>query len=84
LEKFLRDIVIEDLAEGDVIEFYDAGFRFAIITKIQKIKKRKSKKIVYMIHTDRYNKVPFDKIKEVYIYEDKRTVPKPIMSDIFI
>ena len=37
----------------------------------------------YMIYTDRYGKVPFSKVKDVYNYDGKKTVKKTFLVDIF-
>ena len=79
-----RDISIEDIAIGNIIEFYDEGFRFATVENINKIKKKISKKVMYIVVTDRYGKVPFEKIKEIYTYDGHKTTPKSLMSDIFV
>lgn len=79
-----REIAIEDIAVGDVVEFWDDGFRFAIVTQVKKSIKRKTKAISYWIHTDRYGKIDFSEVKEIYSYDGKKTTPKPLMSDIFI
>ena len=69
----------EDIAIGDVVEFYIEGLRSAIVEKITKSKK--SKKVT--IHTERYGSVPFEKIVDVLEYKNGRTVRKNLMSDIF-
>ena len=84
MAKRKRDIAVEDLKEGNIIEFYDAGFRFAVVVKVQKKKSRKSKKISYIIHTDRYGRVPFDLVREIYVLDNGHTVIKPLLSDLFI
>jgi aspartate carbamoyltransferase regulatory subunit len=84
LAKRKRDITIEDVKEGDVIEFYDAGFRFAVVTKIQKKTSRKTKKVSHIIHTDRYGKVDFTKVKEIYTQTEEGTHIKPLLSDLFV
>ena len=79
-----RDLSIEDIAIGDVIEFYDCGFRFAIVEKVQKKTKRKTKKVSYLLHTDRYGKVDFTLVKEIYVQNEEGTSIKPLMTDLFV
>ena len=73
----------QDLAIGDVIQFYDSGWRFGVVTKIQKKVRRKTKKEEWIIHTDRYGKVLLEKVSDVYEYVDGKTVPKKLLSELF-
>jgi len=75
-----RNFSDEDINIGDVIRFYDNGWRDDVVTKIQNRRKGRCK----LIHTSRYGKVPFDDVSEIYIYDNKRTVIKPLMDDFFI
>lgn len=71
-----------DICVGDVIEFYDKGFRYAIVERF--IKKRKIKKgNTHDIVTDRYGKVPITSVLQVYNYDGERTTKKTLMDDIF-
>jgi len=73
-----REIHFEDIEQGDVVEFYDNGFRFAVVIKTKKTKKNS------VVYTDFYGKVPLEKISEVYVYdENKKTVRKPLTTDLF-
>ena len=83
MTKRKRRLEIEHLAVGDIIEFYDEGFRFAIIDRIQQKKSRKTQKISHVIHTDRYGKVDFTKVREVYMQTEEGTKIKPLFTDLF-
>ena len=81
-----KTISIEDISVGNVICFYDSGFRFAVVTKISSRYTRISKtnKLkVYMLHTELYNKVPITDVMDVYEYCNGKTVRKIITADLF-
>ena len=78
-------INIEDIQIGDVVEFYDQGFRFDFVTKISKSRINKKTNLKeYIIHTQKYGKQLFTKIKAVYMYKNHKTIKKTIISDLFV
>ena len=78
-----REISFEDIAIGDVVEFYDVGFRFDIVVGIKKKRKFKSLATKYVIVTERYGKIFFGRIRNVLIVEDGKTVNKSLINDLF-
>jgi len=74
-----RQFNTKDIAIGDIVEFYKEGFRFDTVKKITTT--RRTKKTT--VFTERYGKIPFEKIREILIVEGKRTVLKPLTSDLF-
>jgi len=74
-----RQFTKEDISIGDVVEFYDQGFRFDVVKKITTTRRTKKTTIV----TERYGKVPFEKIREIMTRQNGKTVIKPLVSDFF-
>ena len=73
-----------DVEIGDVVSFYEKGWRFDKITGIKKVNQRKPiKRTRIMILLERYGKVDILKISELYEYDGNKTVKKCLIDDIF-
>lgn len=61
---------MKDIEVGEVVSFYDKGWRFAKVTK--KINGRKHKRL----QTEFHGKVNIKLVHQVYTYDDGKTVMK--------
>ena len=70
-----RDFRPDDILKGEVVVFYEKGWRHAIVNKMH-IPRKDAKKRTPSVWTERHGKIPLDKIFEVYVYDEGKTVKK--------